>query len=188
MAAFAGVDLNRRCAGGADAVGIKTGLLVALDDGHAQAGVALLERLNGGAQQRGFARARAGHQIQGGDAVRLEMQPVLPGRPVVFTEDVGFDLDGAFLAHARHRDTGSARAEVQVAGLRVDLRAGAAGRSRRMRRSRPCLRGMIVVMGRMDFLAAVGATADDTHDFFLYSSATNISMTRNSVPPVGCNW
>jgi hypothetical protein len=65
VAALAGVDLQRRRAGGADAVGVDAGLLVAFDHRHRQpAG----EQLDGAHQQRGLARAGAGDEVQREDA------------------------------------------------------------------------------------------------------------------------
>ena len=65
VAALAGVDLHRRGAGGADAVGVVAGLLVALDH---RDGVARRQRGDGAHQQRGLARARAGDEVEGEDA------------------------------------------------------------------------------------------------------------------------
>jgi len=55
VAAFAGVDLNRRNAGGTDAFGIQTGLLVTFDHRQRQVGLTLAQGREGGAPQRGFA-------------------------------------------------------------------------------------------------------------------------------------
>jgi hypothetical protein len=116
VAALAGVDLDGGCAGGADAVGIEAGLLVALDHQHVQAGRVLFESMDGGAQQRGLARSGAGHQVQRAHALRGKVRAVLRGNGVVGTQHVFLDLDGALLAQAGHRHPGRARAEVQVAG------------------------------------------------------------------------
>jgi hypothetical protein len=83
VAALAGVDLDGRRAGGADAVGVVRGLLVALDDTDRQARRADLERLDGGAQQRGLARAGTGDQVVGDDAVAGEVRPVGVGDALV---------------------------------------------------------------------------------------------------------
>ena len=179
MAALAGVDLDRGRAGGADAVGVEAGLLVALDHGHVQAGLARLERLDGGAQQRGLARAGAGDEVERGHTVRLEVRAVLLRHAVVGAQDVGLQLDGALLAHAGHRHAGRAGTEVQVAVGRVHR--DHAGLAARVLLHMPG-------MGR----AVVTASAHDTHDrspsTLLQSSLTRISITRNSMPPVGCSW
>ncbi len=83
VATLAGVDLDGGRTGGADAVGIETGLLVAFDHGHVQDGLSGFERLDGGAQQRGLAGARAGDDIERGHAMRREVRPVLLRNPVV---------------------------------------------------------------------------------------------------------
>jgi hypothetical protein len=104
VAALAGVDLDGRGAGGADAVGVVRRLLVAFDHRHRQAGGAGLQRLQRGAQQGGLARAGAGDEVVGHHAMALEMGPVLRGQAVVLAQHGGLDLDGAGLAHAGHRD------------------------------------------------------------------------------------
>lgn len=100
MAAFAGIDLNRGRAGGADAVGIKAGLLVTLDHCHGKFGLALAQRLDGGTQQRGFAGAWAGDQVVGGDTVRGKVSTVLRRNGVVGAQHIGLQFDGTLLAHA----------------------------------------------------------------------------------------
>ncbi len=97
MAALAGVDLDRRRAGGADAFGILAGLLVAFDHGHRRLA---LEHLDGLAQQRGFARTGAGNQVQRKDATFGESFAVLLRIGVVLGQDVLLDLHHALLADA----------------------------------------------------------------------------------------
>jgi len=53
MAALAGIDLNRGHAGGTDAVGVETGLLITLDD--CDPGL-VLEPLDSAGEQRSLAR------------------------------------------------------------------------------------------------------------------------------------
>ncbi len=119
MAALAGIDLNRWRTGGADAVGIKTGLLVAFDHCHGQFGLALAQGFDGGAQQRGFARTGAGDQVVGGNTMRGKVGTVLRGNRVVGAQHIGLQLDGSLLAHARHRHLGRTSAKVQVTGARL---------------------------------------------------------------------
>ena len=59
VAALARVDLDGRCACGADAVGVEAGFLITLDDANGDFGMMLAQALDGGAQQGGLARARA---------------------------------------------------------------------------------------------------------------------------------
>ena len=56
MAPFAGVDLNRRRPGRADALGVHGGLLIALDHGKWQLAFQLGDRIG---KQRGLPRSRA---------------------------------------------------------------------------------------------------------------------------------
>ena len=171
VAALAGVHLDRGRAGRADAVGVVRGLLVALDDTQRQVRRAGLQRLDRRAQQRRLARAGAGDEVVGDDAVAGEVGAVGVGDALVGAEHVGFELDGARLAHAGHRDAGGAGAEVQVVARR--------------RRDH---RGGRVFMHRAG--GAGGAAADDAHGEFLswvQSSCTSRSTTRSSVPPVGCS-
>jgi hypothetical protein len=65
VAALAGVDLDGRRAGGADALGVVAGLLVAFDHRHRALPLSISMVLH---QQRGLARAGAGHQVQREDA------------------------------------------------------------------------------------------------------------------------
>jgi len=60
MTALAGVDLQRRYAGGADALGVAGGLLVALN--HRDVEV-IFQPDDGFGQQRGLAGTGTGHQI-----------------------------------------------------------------------------------------------------------------------------
>ncbi len=122
VATLAGIDLDGRGTGGADTVGVEAGLLVALNHRHCQAGCVLFEGMDGGAQQRGFARTGAGHQVQRTHAMRGKVGAVLRGHSVVGAQHILFDLDGALLAQAGHRHPGRARAKVQVAGGGVNFR------------------------------------------------------------------
>src|SRR3989338_3256140 len=97
MAALAGIDLQRRCAGGTDARGIVVGLLVALDHGERMRTV---QGSDGFYQQGGLAGAGAGHQIEREDAARRQVTAVLIGIAVVLGEDVALDLHHARMAHA----------------------------------------------------------------------------------------
>mmetsp|Transcript_44842 Transcript_44842/g.105637 ORF Transcript_44842/g.105637 Transcript_44842/m.105637 type:complete len:227 (+) Transcript_44842:1747-2427(+) len=75
-------------------------------------------------EQRGLARARAGHQVVGCHAVALEVRAVEGRQTAVLAQHVGFEPDRPRLAHARHRNARRARAVVQIAGARVDGRMG----------------------------------------------------------------
>ena len=66
MTALAGVDLDRRRAGRADAVGVVGCLLVALDDMDSQP---ITQHLDGLHQQRGLAGSGAGDEVQRQNAV-----------------------------------------------------------------------------------------------------------------------
>jgi hypothetical protein len=149
VATLAGVDLDGRRAGGADAVGVVRGLLVALDHGQRQLGVLLLQGTYGGAQQCGLARAGAGHEVERTHAMGMEMRPVLLRHLVVGAQHVLFDADGARFAQPRHRHPRRARTKVQVPGARIDHRAA---RCRRW-------------MGGRCLPLAVAST-HDTHRFF----------------------
>ena len=113
VAALAGVDLQRRRAGGADALGIDAGLLVAFDHRHRQPAA---QQLDGAHQQRGLARAGAGHQIEREDAALRQRAAVALRDAVVLGQDVALDLHQARLRHARHRVARRAAAEVQRVG------------------------------------------------------------------------
>ena len=112
MAALSGVDLQGRCAGGANAVGIMRGLLVALDDRRRNP---TLERLDRAHQQRRLARAGTGYKIQCENPAVSEELAVLRGVPIVLREDVLLDLHHARLAHARCMRTGRAETIVHAA-------------------------------------------------------------------------
>ena len=114
MAALAGIDLQRRCAGGADAVGVAVGLLVALDHGD---GHLLAQRFDGAHQQAGLAGAGAGDQVEREHAVMGEPAAIVGGMRVVDGEDVLLDAHHAFLAHAGCVGVGRALVEAQIAGM-----------------------------------------------------------------------
>ncbi len=105
VAALAGVDLDRWCAGRADAVGVEAGLLVTFDHRNRELRRTGFQRFDGRAQQRGLARAGAGDEVQRRHAVRFEVLAVVARDALVLAEDVGLELDRARLAHARHRNT-----------------------------------------------------------------------------------
>jgi hypothetical protein len=155
VAALAGVDLDGGGSGGADAVGVEAGLLVAFDHRGGQLWVAGAQRLDGGAQQRGLARAGAADQVERGHAVGGKVLAVAGGHAVVGAEDVGLDLHGARLAEAWHRHLGFAHAEVQVLRRR-GAHAGADGPGGR--------RGW--VGGGFEGGAVPTASTHDTHDGF----------------------
>ncbi len=92
VATFAGVDLHRRNAGGADAFGVASGLLVTADH-HDGKGVA--QGLSGLNQQRGLAGAGAGDQIQHQHAAIREQPAVAGGELGVFRQNVLFQADPA---------------------------------------------------------------------------------------------
>jgi hypothetical protein len=99
--------------GGADAVGVVGGLLVALDHGERL----VAQHLDGLDQKRRLAGAGGGHEVQRQHLPTPEKRPVLSGVAVVLRHDVGLDLDQALLAHAGHMDTGGAGAEMHVAAM-----------------------------------------------------------------------
>jgi hypothetical protein len=114
MTALAGVDLQRRSAGGADALGVEAGLLVALDDAHRHRLGQGLQRGDRAHQQAGLAGAGAGHQVEGQNAPLGEPAAVVGGEAIVFGEDVLLDLHHLGLAHARRVGARRAMAEVQA--------------------------------------------------------------------------
>ena len=122
VAALAGIDLDGGRAGGADAVGIEAGLLIALDHRHADIRSVLFEGMDGGAQQCSLARSGAGDQVQDAHAMRGKVRAVLRGNGVVGSQHIFFDLDGALLGQAGYRHLCRARAEVQIAGGGVNFR------------------------------------------------------------------
>ena len=116
MAAFAGVDLNRRGAGGADARGVVHRLLIAFNH---RAGGFLFQPQQGFRQQGGFAGAGAGDQIQHQLVFRGEARAVAGGQTVVFIQHVDFHFQHPPLALARRMGTRLAVTVVQVASLRA---------------------------------------------------------------------
>ena len=165
VAALAGVDLDRGRAGGADALGVEGGLLVAFDHRHRQRRVALAQRLDGGAEQGGFARSGAGHQVQRQHPVGRKVLPVVRGDAVVGAQNVVLELDRPRLAQTRHRDPGRTGAVVEVATARVDARTrfghrgidgGGRGLGARLCQRLVQLRGRFVAPG-------LAASTYDTH-------------------------
>lgn len=112
VAALAGVDLQGRYAGRADAFGVVGSLLVALDDADRHL---VLEQFDGSDQQGGLASAGAGNEIEREDATFVEIASVFGGIGVIFGEDILLDLHHARLAHARHMGTGRAGTEIEIA-------------------------------------------------------------------------
>jgi hypothetical protein len=98
VAALAGVHLDGLRAGGADALGVVAGLLVALDHRQRMAAGELADGLD---QQRGLARAGAGDEVDGEQAARLPFLAVGAGVAVVLGEDVLLDLHHAARREAR---------------------------------------------------------------------------------------
>ncbi|CDW93714.1 hypothetical protein THICB2_400015 [Thiomonas sp. CB2] len=115
VAALAGVDLHAAHAGGADAVGVERGFLVAFDYRQikfaAQGG-------EGTGKQGGLARSGAGDEVQRQDAALPEKQPVVVSIAVVLAQDVLFDLHHARLAQPRRMRTRRAVAVVVVGTAR----------------------------------------------------------------------
>ena len=181
MTALAGVDLDGRRAGRADALGVIGGLLVALDHRQRQTS---MQALDGVHQQRGLAGAGTGHQVQREDAVLLEVRAVLRGIIVVLCQDVALDLHHARLGHARRMAAGGTEAEVQQAVGMVMLVMMVMGMH--MAIDLAVLADMLVFVGAMplDMDLTRSATACSTHKLLLYS--TSNSLTRISVPPVAC--
>jgi hypothetical protein len=112
MAALAGVDLQRGCAGGANARGIVVGLLVAFDHRERQAAI---QRSDAFHQQRSLAGTGAGYKIQREDAMLGQPGAIVVGVAVVLGKDVLLDLHHARLAHAGRMRT--CRAEAIVNGI-----------------------------------------------------------------------
>ncbi len=110
---------KRLGAGGADALGVVGGLLVALDH---RDGELVLEIGDGPHQQRGLAGAGAGNKIQRQHALLRQRRTVGVGVRVVLAQNVALDLDDALLAHAGDMDAGNPRAV--IVGVVVVVRAG----------------------------------------------------------------
>ena len=156
MAALAGVDLHGRRTGGADAIGVVAGLLVALDHCERLWWVLTPQRADRGHQQRGLARAGARHQVVGRDAMRREVGAVRTRDRVVGAQHVGLEPDGALDAHAGHRHPGLVGAEMQV-------------RRRARRLAMVVIMAMVMHVGvrmTVDLGLGAGAAADDAHDVF----------------------
>ena len=116
MAAFTGVDLNRRGAGGADARGVVHRLLIAFNH---RAGGFRFQPQQGFRQQGGFAGARAGDQVQHQLVFSGEARAVAGGQTVVFIQHVDFHFQHPPLALARRVGTRLAVTVVQVARCRA---------------------------------------------------------------------
>ena len=164
VAALAGVHLDRLGAGGADALGVVAGLLVALD--HRQR-MAAGEPADGLDQQRRLARAGTGDEVDGEQAARLPFLAVGAGVGVVLGEDVLLDLH-----HAAGREAWRVGTMMMVV--------------RMARRIAQAARRMRVLGSALDLRFALAATADCAHSSILYS--TSSSLTRISVPPCTCSW
>lgn len=171
MTAFPGVDLNRRCAGGANARGIVHRLLVAFDNG---AGYAVFQSHQGFGEQGGFTGAGAGNQIQHQQLAGGKARAVAGGNLVVFIQHVDFDFQHPALAHARRVGARFAVAIVQVAvvrGLRFKLSGSDAGNGQRRTACRGERRAAEQRV-RVTFIAlyievAIGTTTGGTHTLLL---------------------
>ena len=97
VAALPRVHLDGGGAGGADAVRVERGLLVAF---HHHDGIARLQRVDGAHEQRRLARARARHEVERERAAVAEELAVARGEGVVAREDVLLDRDDPRRAHA----------------------------------------------------------------------------------------
>ena len=119
MTGLAGVDLKCRRPGCPYALGVACGLLVALDDFYRPCAPQVLD---GPHQQRGLARARAGHEVQRLHAARRELGAIRRRIAVVLLENVAFELhDPAAAGRARARGPWRTRVIVRVI-VRVSMR------------------------------------------------------------------
>ena len=114
VAAFAGVDLNRRGTGFANARRVVNGLLVAFDHRAGDAPVQALERFR---EQRGFAGAGAGDQVQHQLFAGGKAGAVAGGNLVIFVQHVDFHLQHLALADTRRVGTRFAVAVVEIARI-----------------------------------------------------------------------
>lgn len=89
VASRSSVDLNRRCPGGANAIAVIGGGLIALDDEDRNF---VLEVLNGPFQQRGLAGTGRADDVQGQDFPPLEPASVAHGELVVLGKQSGLKL------------------------------------------------------------------------------------------------
>ena len=109
MTTLAGVDLDRRRAGGANALRVVRCLLIALDHGDREAFPQFADRAR---QQRRLAGARTRHQIQRESPASRQTRAVLRGIAIVLPENVAFDFDDALLRQAGDVNAGGARAKI----------------------------------------------------------------------------
>jgi hypothetical protein len=89
MAAGPGVHLHHRGAGGADALGVVGGRLIALD--HRQRSG--LERADGALEEAGLAAARRAHQVERHHAVSIQPGGVVAGERVILRQHARLELD-----------------------------------------------------------------------------------------------
>ena len=116
MAAFPGVDLDRRSAGGANAGGVIDRLLVAFD--HRAVGTPF-QPGEGFGEQGGFAGAGAGNQIQHQLLLCRKARAVARRQAVVFIQHVDFHFQHPPLALARGVSPRFAMAVMQIALCRA---------------------------------------------------------------------
>ncbi|CAI8740595.1 protein of unknown function [Methylocaldum szegediense] len=161
VAALAGIDLQHRNAGGAYALRIVLGLLVAFDHADVEP---LLEFRDAALQQRGLAGTGARKQVNGQNAVAFEKLPVASGMGVVAAEDVLFDANDALLAEAVDTQSGRTAAVMMMTMVMVVI-VGVH------------MPGIVDV--RVMVLIGFAATANGTHAY-----STSKSRTLNSSPPV----
>ena len=91
MTSLAGVDLDRRCAGGADAVGVIGGLLVAFDHGAGH----ISQHPEGLDKQRGLAGTGTGDKVEGKDTGVTKPPPVGQRIAVVPGHDIALQRNFA---------------------------------------------------------------------------------------------
>jgi hypothetical protein len=118
---------SRWHAGGADALGVEAGLLVALDHRHRHFAA---QQVDGAGQQGGFAGAGAGNQVQGENAVAGKILAVGLGVGVVLGQDVLFHQDptrgfAISMIMARAAEAWAARAMAVRVGLAADFQFAA---------------------------------------------------------------
>ena len=111
MAAGTGVDLDHRAAGGADALGVVGGGLVALyhEDAHLVA-----QRTDGAFQQAGFAGTRRTHQVQREHLTALEPAAIAFGQSLILGQNVLFEDDGATVYAGMQRGARVGRRRVRM--------------------------------------------------------------------------
>ena len=79
-----GIHLNCTGPGSPNALSVKGGFLIALDDADGACGAQLS---NGAFQERSLARSRRAHQVQRGDAPLGEPVPIVLGKMVVLGQN-----------------------------------------------------------------------------------------------------